>query len=162
MTDMEIKALKNLHTSKITLNLHTIVPGDPAFRWVEVQIDSIPLATLVNTYEKKLLAGSADERLAGNYWYLHPLNLLESLEKPEALVGGQITVLEYSWMPVDYRPIVAQMRQEEDYILWYNFRQLREPGWDYSSFRSFIFKKDQLFEQVAKIKARAKEYTSTL
>ncbi|HOI99953.1 MAG TPA: hypothetical protein PL118_10065, partial [Rectinema sp.] len=70
--------------------------------------------------------------------------------------------LEYSWMPVDYRPIVAQMRQEDDYILWYNFRQLREPGWDYSGFGSFIFKTEQLLEQIEKIKARAKEYTSTL
>jgi len=159
---MKAKTNKGRQINKIDFELNVVLPGDPAFCWVKIEIDGTPLANLVNTYEKKLLAGSADERLAGNYWYLHPLNLLESLERPEALVGGQITVLEYSWMPVDYRPIVAQMRQEDDYILWYNFRQLREPGWDYSGFGSFIFKTEQLLEQIEKIKARAKEYTSTL
>lgn len=159
---MEAKTTKDRQINKIDFELNIVLPGDPAFCWVKVVIDGTPLATLVNTFEKKLLAGSADERLAGNYWYLHPLNLLESLEKPEALVGGQITVLEYSWMPVDYRPIVAQMQQEDDDILWYNFQQFREPGWDYSGFGSFIFRKDQLLEQVAIIKERAKEYTSTL
>ena len=159
---METNTTIGRQINKIDFELNVVLPGDPAFSWVKIEIDGTPLATLVNTFEKKLLAGTADERLAGNYWYLHPLNLLESLEKPEALVGGQITVLEYSWMPVDYRPIVAQMRLEDDYILWYNFRQLREPGWDYSGFGSFIFRKDQLLEQVAKIKERAKEYTSIL
>lgn len=159
---METKNTSPSQINEIAFELNVVLPGDTAFCWVEIKIDGTPLVNIVNTYEKKLLAGSADERLAGNYWYLHPLNLLESLEKPEALVGGQITVLEYSWMPVDYRPIVAQMHQEDDYILWYNFRQLREPGWDYSGFGGFIFRKDIFFEQVSKIKERAKEYTSTL
>lgn len=116
------------HINELALDLYVVLPGDPSFCWVTITIDDTPLATLVNSFEKWLLAGTADERVAGNYWYLHPLNLLDTLEQPEALVGTQITVLEYSWMPVDYRPIVAQMRLQNDYIYWYNFRQLREPA----------------------------------
>lgn len=150
---METKSTSTSQINEIAFGLYIVLPGDPAFRWVEIQIDGTPLATLVNTFEKKLLAGTADERLAGNYWYLHPLNLLESLERPEALMGGQITVLEYSWMPVDYRPIVAQMRQEDDYILWYNFRQLREPNWDYSSFGAFRFREEQFSNELVKLRS---------
>jgi hypothetical protein len=144
---------KNDHINEITLDLHIVMPGDPDFCWVEIHIDGKPLAKLVNTFEKNLMSGSVYEKAAGNYWYLHPFNLLESWENPKALAGGLITILEYSWMPVDYRPIVAQMRQEDDYILWDNFRQLREPNWDYSSFGSFRFRREQFSKELTKLRS---------
>lgn len=45
-----------------------------------ILIDEKSLVEMVRDYETKMLAGSKEAKLAGDYWYLHPKALIEYLE----------------------------------------------------------------------------------
>jgi hypothetical protein len=129
-------------------------PIEPRYLYARITIEGQPLLDQVRSFEKGILKGTVDEKIAGSYWWLGAKALIRYLESLRSKEGQRISLLGCSCGDEDCWPLECTFCRQDDFIIWKDFLQPYRRNWDYSGFGPFAFQKQQFFSELDMLRAR--------
>lgn len=125
---------------------------------VRVFIDGRDLVDLVRPIELPFAAAEGHPDIAGAYDGLLPSDWLELPEQYGD--DGRVALLACTCGEIGCWPLRARIEEDDETVTWSDFQQPHRAGWSYDSFGPFVFVRSQYYDEVGRVRARARDAAS--